>query len=85
MILFSTDASKEFYDERAGKLFSKYGGGNWPSVILPNGFNSAIRFGDFGYGKLIIDEKGMVRSIGEYDIEKAVDTIFANSAVRDEK
>jgi hypothetical protein len=80
VILFSTDASKEFYDERAGKLFLKYGGGNWPSVILPNGFNSAIRFGDFGYGKLIIDEKGIVQSIGEYDIEKAVATIFANNA-----
>ncbi len=85
MILFSVDASKEFYDARAGELFSKYGGGNWPSVILPNGFNSAIRFGDFGYGKLIIDEKGMVRSIGEYDIEKAVATIFRNASVNNGK
>ena len=76
VILLSTDSSKASYDLRAEKLFEEYGGGNWPSIILPDGFTSALRFGGFGYGKLIIDEHGIIRSIGEYSLEKSLKRIF---------
>ena len=77
VILLSTDNTAELYHSRASQLFAEYGGGNWPSVILPDGFTSALRFGGFGYGKLIIAEHGMIRSVGEYGLEKSLARIFA--------
>ena len=76
VILLSTDSSEKLYHSRAEKLFKEYGGGNWPSVILPDGFTSALRFGGFGYGKLIIDADGIIRSVGEYGLEKSLERIF---------
>lgn len=76
VVLLSTDATKSSYFRKSPKLFEKYGGGDWPSIFLPNGFNSALRFGNFGYGKLIVDADGIVRSIGEYDLEKSLRRIF---------
>ncbi len=78
VILLSTDQTKELYHSRAAKLFEEYGGGNWPSVIFPDGFTSALRFGGFGYGKLIIDADGIIRSVGEYDVEKSLKRIFGH-------
>lgn len=76
VVLLSTDEVKASYFSKSPKLFEKYGGAQWPSVVLPNAFNSALRFGNFGYGKLIVDADGIVRSIGEYDLEKSLKRIF---------
>ena len=76
MILLSTDSSQDLYDSRAEKLFDKYGGGDWPSILLPNGFDDAVRFGDFGYGTVIVDEEGIVRSINDHDLEGALEKVF---------
>lgn len=76
VILLSTDETKAGYFKRSPQLFAKYGGGDWPSVVLPNAFNSAMRFGNFGYGRLIVDADGIVRSIAEYDLEAALQRIF---------
>ena len=59
VILFSTDTTKDSYHKGAPALFEKYGGGQWPSVVLPNGFRSALRFGNFGYGKVIVGKAGL--------------------------
>ena len=64
------------YDRRAPSLFKQYGGGNWPAVLLPEGFNSADRFGGFGYGVVMVDEEGIVRSIGDYAVENTVNKLF---------
>ena len=72
VILLSVDHSKAFYDSRASSLFKKYGGGNWPSVILNGGFDEAMRFADFGYGTVIIDQKGIVRAMDSYDFDKVL-------------
>ncbi len=64
------------YDRGAPPLFKNYGGGNWPSVLLPNGFNSVDRFGGFGYGIVVVDEAGIVRSINEYEVEDTIDKMF---------
>lgn len=76
VVLLSTDGSKKRYSERAPKLFEEYGGAQWPSVVLPDGFRSALRFGGFGYGKLIIDAQGIVRSVGEHDLEASLKRVF---------
>jgi len=64
------------YDRRAPGLFKQYGGGNWPAVLLPEGFNSADLFGGFGYGVVVVDEDGIVRSINDYSVESAVNEMF---------
>lgn len=76
VVLLSTDDTRKRYDSRAAGLFEEYGGGDWPSVVLPGGWRSAMRFGNFGYGKLIVDADGIVRSIGEYDLKKSLKRIF---------
>ena len=78
VILLSTDDSKTAYHKKSPGLFKEYGGDQWPSVILPNGFQSALRFGHFGYGKVIVDAEGIVRSIGEYNLEKALKRMFGH-------
>ena len=78
VILLSTDHSKEFYDSKANQLFEKYGGGDWPSVVLPRGWNDAVTFGDFGYGKVIIDDKGIVRSAAEFDLSASLNRVFGH-------
>ena len=54
------------YDRQAPSLFKRYGGGSWPAVLLSEGFNSVDLFGGFGYGIVLVDEEGIVRSIGDY-------------------
>ncbi len=76
VVLLSTDANQAMYDRGAPPLFEKYGGGRWPSVVLPNAFNDTARFGGFGYGKIIVDEQGIVRSVNDYDFENQIDQIF---------
>jgi hypothetical protein len=76
VVLLSTDASQAMYDRRAPSLFEKYGGDSWPSAVLPNAFNDTARFGGFGYGKVIVDEEGIVRSVNEYDFENQINQIF---------
>ena len=72
----SVDQSREFYDSRAAKLFEKFGGGDWPSIILKDGFESALHFGDFGYGKVIVDREGIVRAVNPRDLEAALAEVF---------
>ncbi len=76
VILLSTDATQAMYDRGAPPLFEKYGGGNWPSAVLPNASNDTARFGGFGYGKVIVDEQGIVRSVNDYDFENQIEQIF---------
>lgn len=76
VVLLSTDFSQAMYDRRAPQLFEKYGGGSWPSAVLPNAFNDTARFGGFGYGKVIVDEQGIVRSVNEYDFQDQINQIF---------
>ena len=77
VVLLSVDDSKEFYDSRAPKLFAQYGGGDWPSIIVPGGFNAvSSAFGGFGYGKVIVDEEGIVRSINDYHFENVLEKLF---------
>lgn len=76
VVLLSTDFSQAMYDRGAPPLFEKYGGGSWPSAVLPNAFNDTARFGGFGYGKVIVDEQGIVRSVNEYDFENQINQIF---------
>ena len=64
------------YDRGSPALFKNYGGGNWPSVLLPDGFNSVDQFGGFGYGVVVVDEDGIVRSINEYKFEATIDKMF---------
>ena len=75
VVLLSVDQSKDLYDARAPQLFEKYGGGDWPSVLI-GGFAEAMRFGDFGYGKVIVDKKGIVRAINPVDLEASLESIF---------
>ncbi len=76
VVLLSTDETKALYHSRAPALFEQYGGSQWPSIILPGAWRSALRFGSFGYGKVIVDEKGIVRSIGEHGLEKSLKRVF---------
>ena len=76
VVLMSTDQSKDFYDSKAPGLFKKHGGSEWPSIILNGGFSGALKFGDFGYGVVIVDAEGIVRSIAPHDLEKAVEKVF---------
>lgn len=64
------------YDQRSPRLFAKYGGGEWPSVVLPNAMEDTLRFGGFGYGKIIVDEQGMVRSLYDHKIQETLDEMF---------
>lgn len=64
------------YDRQAPSLFKRYGGGSWPAVLLSEGFNSVDLFGGFGYGIVLVDEEGIVRSIGDYAFENTVNKIF---------
>ena len=68
------------YDRGAPSLFENYGGGNWPAVLLPDTFNSVDLFGGFGYGIVVVDEDGIVRSIGEYAVEDTVNKMFLTGA-----
>lgn len=76
VVLLSTDETKALYHGRARALFDEYGGGDWPSILLPGAWRSALRFGNFGYGKVIVDADGIVRSIGEYGLEKSLKRVF---------
>lgn len=78
-MLLSVDQTKQLYDSRADSLFEKYGGGDWPSAILVNGFDGALKFGDFGYGVVIVDAKGIVRKVNPMDLQLAVDEVFSDS------
>lgn len=68
--------SRSYYNKQAPALFEKYGGGQWASVILDNGFESAMHFGDFGYGIVVVDAEGIVRAICPTDIEEAVEEVM---------
>ncbi len=76
VVLLSVDESKAQYQEHSPSIYKKYGGDQWPCAILPNAFDSAMRFGDFGYGKVIVDAQGIVRSIGEHDLKGALKRVF---------
>lgn len=76
VVLLSTDSSLARYKFRASRVFDKYGGAQWPSVVLPRGFNDALRFGDFGYGKVIVDEEGIVRAINARNLDRSLKAIF---------
>ncbi len=68
---------RSMYDAQAPKLFEKYGGGDWPSIIFDNSFESAMHFGDFGYGIVVVDAEGIVRDINPYDIESSLKKVFS--------
>ena len=76
VILLSTDVSQAMYDQRSPRLFAKYGGDQWPSIVLPNAMEDTLRFGGFGYGKIIVDEQGIVRSLYEHEFQTTLDEMF---------
>lgn len=45
-------------------------------MVLDGGFEGALHFGDFGYGVIVIDQKGIVRDINPHDLEEAVESAF---------
>ena len=44
--------------------------------MLPDAFNDTCRFGGFGYGKVIVDEAGIVRSVNDFGFQNALDRMF---------
>jgi thiol:disulfide interchange protein DsbD len=82
VILMTVDTSKEFYDSQAPRLFETYGGGEWPQLMLPGGFDGALVFGDYGFGSVVVDEKGIVRAVGvhSFEIESVIDRVIAGKA-----
>ena len=82
VILMTVDVSKEFYDSQAPRLFETYGGGEWPQLMLPGGFDGALVFGDYGFGSVVVDEKGIVRAVGvhSFEIESVIDRVIAGKA-----
>ncbi|TWT31562.1 TlpA family protein disulfide reductase [Blastopirellula retiformator] len=76
VVLFSTDRNRAFYDKQSPKLFKKYGGADWPAVLLPSAFESALVFGDYGFGSVVVDKEGVVRGIGLHGYE--VKQVLAN-------
>lgn len=68
VLLLSVDAGygigvKEAAEKDANVL-KKHGVGDWPNVIVPNGFKDTIRqFNLDGYGLTLIDPEGIVRGI----------------------
>ena len=83
VILMTVDVSKEFYDSQAPRLFETYGGGEWPQLMLPGGFDGALVFGDYGFGSVVVDEKGIVRAVGvhSFEIESVIDRVIAGKSV----
>ena len=77
VILLTVDTDRQFYDSLAPRLFETYGGGDWPQIMLPGGFDGALTFGDYGFGSVVVDEKGIVRAVGAlgFNIEALIDQI----------
>ncbi len=78
VILLTVDTDRQFYDSNAPRLFETYGGGDWPQVMIPGGFEGALTIGDYGFGSVVVDEKGIVRAVGRHghDIEAAIDEVI---------
>jgi thiol-disulfide isomerase/thioredoxin len=77
VILLTVDTDRQFYDSLAPRLFQTYGGGDWPQIMLPGGFDGALTFGDYGFGSVVVDEKGIVRAVGAlgFNIEALIDQV----------
>lgn len=82
VILMTVDTDRKYYDSQAPRLFETYGGGNWPQVMLPGGFNGALTIGDYGFGSVIVDPTGIVRAVGvlSFNIEATIDEVIKNAA-----
>ena len=68
VLLLSVDAgygiSVKEAAEKDANVLKKHGVGDWPNVIVPNGFKDTIRqFNLDGYGLTLIDPEGIVRGI----------------------
>jgi hypothetical protein len=84
VILLTVDTDRQFYDSQAPRLFQTYGGGDWPQIMLPGGFNGALTFGDYGFGSVVVDDRGIVRAVGalSFNIEPLIDQVIRESADR---
>lgn len=84
VILLTVDTDRQFYDSQAPRLFQTYGGGDWPQIMLPGGFNGALTFGDYGFGSVVVDDQGIVRAVGalSFNIEPLIDQVIRESADR---
>lgn len=84
VILLSTDGSQSLYDSESPKLFKQYGGGQWPSVRVDNGFGGILPLGDYGFGSVVVDAKGIVRAVGTHgsELEATLAEIFANQPTK---
>ena len=78
VVLLTVDEIREYYDSQAPKLFATYGGGNWPQVMVPGGFNGVTVIGDYGFGSVIVDQTGIVRAVGAHghNMETLLDELF---------
>ncbi|XZE21747.1 TlpA family protein disulfide reductase [Pirellulaceae bacterium SH449] len=77
VVLLTVDENLQYYDSQAPKLFETYGGGTWPQVMIPGGFEGALALGDYGFGSIVVDEAGIVRAVGVHghNIEAVIDTV----------
>ena len=80
VVLLTVDTSREWYDSQAPKLFEAYGGGDWPQVMIPGGFDGALTLGDYGFGSVVVDSAGIVRAVGVHgmNIEAVIDNVLGN-------
>lgn len=81
VILLTVDESLEVYQSQAPRLFETYGGGDWPQIMIPGGFNGALILGDYGFGSTVVDADGIVRAVGVlgFNAESTLDEIFRSS------
>lgn len=81
VILLTVDESLEMYQSQAPRLFETYGGGNWPQVMIPGGFNGALILGDYGFGSTVVDADGIVRAVGVlgFNAESTLDEVLRRS------
>ncbi|MCU0713048.1 MAG: TlpA family protein disulfide reductase [Pirellula sp.] len=81
IILMTVDTDRKIYDSQAPRLFETYGGGAWPQVMLPGGFDGALTIGDYGFGSVIVDPTGIVRAVGVYgpEVESKIDDVVKNA------
>ncbi len=86
VVLLTVDDNRQIYESLSPRLFQKYGGADWPQVMLKNGFDGARTIGSYGFGSVVVDETGIVRAVGVHgsQIQSVVAEIFTKSQRKDD-
>jgi hypothetical protein len=84
VVLLSVDPGHYHKDDRyiaqAKKLLDQYKV-DWSNVFLPGGWDDAMRtFNASGYGKMVVDGKGIVRGVNVHggELERLVKQLLSN-------